>query len=106
MGWWFMAIRSKATNKGNDLIISIDGCFDFSCLQEFRDSYEKKQSIAKTYVVDLEKAENIDSSALGMLLALRDYAGGDHADIKIINGSKDIRNVFLKTKLCEMFHVE
>ena len=54
----------------------------------------------------LHKAEYIDSSALGMLLALRDYAGGEHADIKIINGSQDIRNIFLKSKLCEMFYIE
>tara|TARA_R110000868_G_scaffold31675_2_gene116027 strand:+ start:10346 stop:10648 length:303 start_codon:yes stop_codon:yes gene_type:complete len=100
-----MAIRSKSV-KGNELVIAVDGSFDFSCLQEFRESYEKKQAIAKSYVVDLDKAEYIDSSALGMLLALRDYAGGEHADIKIINGSQDIRNIFLKSKLCEMFYIE
>lgn len=101
-----MAIRSKSINKGEKLLISVDGQFDFSCLQEFRESYEKKQTIAKTYVIDLNDAEYIDSSALGMLLALRDYAGGENADIKIIGGSNDIRNIFLKTKLCEMFHLE
>ena len=101
-----MSIKTKSTQQGEGLIISIDGSFDFSCLQEFRDSYEKKQNIAKTYFVDLKETDKIDSSALGMLLALRDYAGGSSADIKIINGSDDIKNVFLKTKLCEMFHVE
>ena len=40
-----MAIRSKSV-KGNELVIAVDGSFDFSCLQEFRESYEKKQAIA------------------------------------------------------------
>jgi len=41
-----------------------------------------------------------------MLLALRDYAGGENANIKIISGSDNIKNIFLKSKLCEMFHIE
>lgn len=100
-----MAITSSLSDDKNSLIIKIEGRFDFNALQEFRKSYEKhgKQT---SYVLDLEEAEYLDSSALGMLLALRDYAGGDKADVKIINAIPDVKKILTITKLDELFKIE
>ena len=57
------------------------------------------------FIVDLEKSTYIDSSALGMLLALRDHAGGDKAKILITNCSEDIKKILSITKLDELFTV-
>ena len=35
----------------------------------------------------------MDSSALGMLLLLREFAGGDDADIQLVSPNAEIRNV-------------
>ncbi|NBV28939.1 anti-sigma factor antagonist [bacterium] len=100
-----MSIQSTSSADGKTLTIAVKGRFDFSSLQIFRNAYEKVEIKPEHYLVDLKESEYLDSSALGMLLALRDYAGGDTADVKIINCSNDVRKILLITKLDELFDV-
>jgi len=101
-----MAIQSQLNDeKNNELIIFVDGRFDFSVLQTFRSAYESVQVKPEKFVIDLEKSSYIDSSALGMLLALRDYAGGDAAKIQIQNCSPDVKRILSITKLDELFTI-
>ncbi len=101
-----MAIRSSVSNDGQELTISVQGRFDFSSLQLFRSAYENQESSPKTYVVDLKESDYLDSSALGMLLALRDHAGGDSSSIRIVNCNPDVKKILVITKLDELFTVE
>ena len=78
-----MPVVTEISPDGKKLTISIKGRFDFAKHQEFRESYEKNQLSA--IVVDLKEATYLDSSALGMLLLLRDHAGGESADIRVVN---------------------
>ena len=82
-----MAVTSVISEDGSKLTIAIKGRFDFAKHQEFRDAYEKLQPKPQLIVVDLKEATYLDSSALGMLLMLRDYAGGDDSDIRVINSN-------------------
>lgn len=101
-----MTIRSNVSNDGQELTISVQGRFDFSSLQLFRNAYESQEYQPKTYVIDLRESDYLDSSALGMLLALRDHAGGDSSDIRIVNCIPDVKKIFSITKLDELFTVE
>ncbi len=101
-----MTITAKPSTDGNELTIIVQGRFDFSSLQLFRNAYEKVNPKPKAYVIDLKESEYLDSSALGMLLALRDYAGGDEANIRIINSNPDVKKILVITKLDELFKVE
>ena len=101
-----MAIRSTLSPNGEELTITIQGRFNFSSLQLFRNAYENQQEQPRRYIIDLKESDYLDSSALGMLLALRDYAGGDSSDIRIINCSPDVKKIFVITKLDELFKVE
>lgn len=101
-----MTITSKASADGNELTITVQGRFDFSSLQLFRNAYETVNPKPKAYIVDLKESDYLDSSALGMLLALRDYAGGDEANIRIINSNPDVKKILVITKLDELFKVE
>lgn len=100
-----MSITSSISDDGNILTMSVHGRFDFSSLQPFRAAYENNDIKPKSYVIDLKDAEYLDSSALGMLLSLRDYAGGDRADINVINCNQDVKKILLITKLDELFKV-
>ncbi|MBM4222901.1 MAG: STAS domain-containing protein [Gammaproteobacteria bacterium] len=100
-----MAIQSVASDSGRLLTIQIQGRFDFSCLQAFRHSYEAVDVKPERYIVDMKECDYLDSSALGMLLALRDYAGGDDANISLQNCTNDVRKILLITKLDELFDV-
>lgn len=101
-----MSIKSAMSNDGQELTISVHGRFDFSSLQLFRNAYENLSGQPKSYVVDLKESDYLDSSALGMLLALRDHAGGDSANIRIINCNPDVKKILVITKLDELFTVD
>ncbi|WNO07909.1 STAS domain-containing protein [Teredinibacter sp. KSP-S5-2] len=102
-----MAIKSQVSEGGELLTISIDGRFDASSLDEFRKSYEDTDpSEIQRYVVDLEDTIHLDSSALGMLLVLRDFAGGDQANITISNCSPEVRKIFAISSFEQLFTIE
>jgi anti-anti-sigma factor len=42
-------------------------------------------------VIDLGDVDSMDSSALGMLLLLREHAGGDRSEIRIVNANTALR---------------
>jgi len=80
------------SNDDNSLTIEVEGKFDFQCHSDFRDAYEKSMQPFQRYIVDLTKATSIDSSALGMLLLLRDHAGGDNK-VEITYSDNDIARI-------------
>ena len=89
-----MAINAKMDEAEQKLTISVEGRFDFSAHKEFRDSYQCAEGEPRQYQVDMASADYIDSSALGMLLVLRDRSGGDAANISIVNCSDEIKKIF------------
>ena len=101
-----MGISTHESNDGQELTIAVSGRFDFSSLQLFRNAYESASVKPKCYVVDLKESDYLDSSALGMLLALRDHAGACGAKIKIINCNPDVKKILVITKLDELFIIE
>lgn len=84
-----MSVSSERSADGQQLTITISGRFDFSTHQDFRGAYEKETQ-AKRIVVDLKDTSYLDSSALGMLLLLRDHAGGERADVQLVNCNPDV----------------
>jgi len=98
-----VSISTSSQNDGSQLTISVTGTLGNDVHREFRDAYEKNQS--ESYVVDLGHSDNIDSSGLGMLLLLRDFAGGDDANITIINCSETILEIFKVTCFFRLFTI-
>ena len=100
-----MAVTSVISEDGSKLTIAIKGRFDFAKHQDFRDAYEKLQTKPQSVVVDLKEATYLDSSALGMLLMLRDYAGGDESDIRVINCSLDVSKTLDISNFNQLFDI-
>lgn len=73
--------------------LHIDDRFDFSVHRSFHKACLARPR-TRHYVIDLEGVVSMDSSALGMLLLLREHAGGDDADIRIVNASTELSNTF------------
>ncbi|CAI3807682.1 hypothetical protein DBADOPDK_04665 [Pseudomonas sp. MM223] len=82
-----MAVETDFSQDGKKLTIKIKGRFDFGKHQEFRDAYERQPDRPDSVVVDLKDTTYLDSSALGMLLLLRDHAGGDESDVRVVHAS-------------------
>ncbi|MBK1872105.1 MULTISPECIES: STAS domain-containing protein [Marinobacter] len=100
-----MPIETHRSHDGRSLTIKIEGRFDFSTHQAFRDAYEHGGRDVSGYVVDLSDATYLDSSALGMLLLLRDHAGGDSADIVIQNCNNDVRKILTISNFEQLFTI-
>lgn len=101
-----MAIQTSLSPDRAELCIAVEGRFDFSVHQEFRQAYEVVSPAPARYTVNLLKTTYLDSSALGMLLLLRDHAGGDAADVSIVNCNSDVRKILSISNFDQLFHVE
>lgn len=100
-----MAISTQLSADGQELTIAIQGRFDFGAHQEFRDAYERVEGTPKRYQVDLQGTTYLDSSALGMLLLLRDHTGGDHAQIRLLNCNGDVRKILAISNFEQLFQI-
>lgn len=100
-----MSVSSQLDQEQAKLVIAIEGRFDFSAHKEFRDCYEALEAQPECFQVDMGAANYIDSSALGMLLLLRDHAGGDQADVEIVNCSPDVRKILTISNFDQLFTI-
>lgn len=66
------------------VLVKISGHFGFSLHKQFRDAWLGSPR-GQRFIIDMARVEHIDSAALGMLLVLREQAGGDQAHIEIAN---------------------
>ena len=101
-----MPITTEKSSDNKMLTINVSGRFDFSMLQSFKTAYESVEPKPEFFIVDLKESDYLDSSALGMLLALRDYSGGDNGNVKIAHCNADVKKILVITKLDELFHIE
>lgn len=93
-----MAIHTQVAN--DEVTIVISGRFDFNAHREFREAV-KAVSSGSTCVVDLGETTYLDSSALGMLLLLRD--GG--REVKIVKCTDEVRKVLEIANFHRLFNV-
>lgn len=100
-----MSVVSEVSQEGQKLTISIKGRFDFGSHEDFRKSYEQLNQKPSSVVVDLKEATYLDSSALGMLLLLRDHAGGEDSDVRVINSNSDVRKILGISNFDKLFDI-
>lgn len=100
-----MTLSSTISSDGTVVTLVVAGRFDFNIHQDFRKAYEEHGSGVKKYVIDLKETEYMDSSALGMLLLLRDYAGGDSSDISILNGKSELKKILAIANFNKLFNI-
>jgi anti-anti-sigma factor len=101
-----MPVTSEISNDGATITIKVSGRFDFAVQNEFRDCYynvgENKDA---SFVIDMANTNYMDSSALGMLLMMREYLGGNDASISITNCSSDIKNILTVANFQGLFNM-
>ena len=100
-----MGVTSEASPDGKMLTIRIEGRFDFSMHQAFRNAYERIKEKPEVFTIDLHKATYLDSSALGMLLLLRDHAGGEQAQVTIAKPNSDVNKILAISNFNKLFKI-
>ena len=100
-----MGINTTVSDGGNHVTIAVAGKFDFQLYDEFRASYADTAGSGVSYVVDLSETEYLDSSALGMLLLLREHAGGESSNIEIAQASPEVRKILDVANFGKLFTI-
>jgi anti-anti-sigma factor len=87
-------MQTNVTSRDGSTAIVLQGRFDFNAHREFRDAVDRalKES-APEIKVDLAGVEYLDSSALGMLLMLRDKAKGAGKSVTLANARGAVKQV-------------
>lgn len=91
--------------EGNRVRIALSGRFDFNAHREFRRVCE--EAFQRTGVaaldVDLSAVSYIDSSALGMLLLLKDRAEVAKWDLQLIHTPPPVRHILEVANFHKLF---
>jgi len=68
-----MSVSCNVSQEDKQVVISVSERFDFSLHQQFRDAYSQCVDQNLNYILDLSDTDYMDSSALGMILLLKDH---------------------------------
>ena len=78
-------MRIDSSLSGDKACLSLSGRFDFHAHREFRSAYEKvlASEAVREIEVDFDGVDYLDSSALGMLLLLREKAEAQGSSVTL-----------------------
>lgn len=99
-----MSVAIETNADGNQVIVTVEGRFDFTCHADFRKAFVNAPKDV-SYIVDLGKATYMDSAALGMLLLLRERAAGDPTRVELKNSQGQPREVLNVANFAQLFRV-
>ncbi|HPE81377.1 MAG TPA: STAS domain-containing protein [Gammaproteobacteria bacterium] len=99
-----MSVTTTVSNDGKVVTIHVSGRFDFAMHQDFLRAYKEHPRGEKGFVVDLKNAEYMDSSAMGMLLQLRDYGAKDQS-MQLVNGNDGVREILRIANFDKLFKI-
>jgi len=98
-----MGISINVSDENKTATIKINGRFDFSLHNDFRKSYKDVVLKSGQYVVDLAGTEYLDSSALGMLLLLKEHADSQSSSVKLSGYSDEIKEILTIASFDKIF---
>ncbi|WJW76428.1 STAS domain-containing protein [Thiohalobacter sp. IOR34] len=97
-----MKVTSRLADGGKEVVIDINGRFDFSVQKEFREAYQHHDG-KLNYRVNLADTEYMDSSALGMLLLLREHAGNVDHRVRLAGAKGAVRKILEVANFDKLF---
>ncbi len=100
-----MPVIAQPSADGSARTIAVIGRFDFGLYRDFRAAYRDFSKNQCRYVVDLKDADYMDSSALGMLLLLREHVGEEGGKVRIANCRPDISRILAIAAFDRLFDI-
>lgn len=89
---------------GNTATLFIKGRFDIASYEVFNNAYSEFIGRVQQFQIDLSMTSFMDSSALGMLLLLREKAG-ETTDIELINANDDVTKILQIAQFHQLFTI-
>jgi anti-anti-sigma factor len=99
-------MQASIQNEAGKAVVKLSGRFDFNTHREFRGAYEPLVTDAsvRSVVVDFS-VDYLDSSALGMLLMLRDKLGGANKDVALTGVRGNVKQVLDIANFGKLFQI-
>jgi anti-anti-sigma factor len=88
-----MTVKKQISEDKKSIEISIEGRFDFSLHQLFRDAYVDSKDKGSMFKLCLSETSYMDSSALGMILLLKDHAESLSGKVIISKPSESVNQI-------------
>lgn len=99
-------MQAQLTRDNGSAVIKLSGRFDFNAHREFRSVIEDLMSKpVRDVKIDMAGVDYLDSSALGMLLMLRDKAKGASAEVALTNCAGAVKQVLEIANFSKLFRV-
>lgn len=100
-------MQATVSKDGEKAEIKLSGRFDFNAHREFRTAYDPIVADAdvRMVAVDFGSVDYLDSSALGMLLMLRDKLGGAGKEVILVNVRGSVKQVLDIANFSKLFRI-
>ena len=99
-----MSVIQEVSSDGMVVQINVSGRFDFRLSQQFRNAYRQTpDNDGVTFNIDLSNASYIDSSALGMMLLLREYAECKGGSVIIRSPAEQVEKILKVVNFEQLF---
>lgn len=100
-------MQATVTKEAASATIKLNGRFDFNTHRDFRAAYEPliADPTVKVVTVDFASVDYLDSSALGMLLMLRDKMGGVNKDVTLVGVQGNVKQVLDIANFGKLFRI-
>ena len=101
-----MGINTKVA--GNIATIHMTGRFDFNVQREFKEAYDPQlnNTVIAALEVNLAEVDYLDSSALGMLLMLRERATTSGKPLKLCKPNPSVAQILEIANFAKLFTIE
>ncbi|BCN93225.1 anti-anti-sigma regulatory factor [Thiomicrorhabdus immobilis] len=94
-----------AKEQDGVVTIQLGGSFDVSQYEKFKTICKKYDSSENRFKIDFAKTLYMDSSALGMLLLLREQTKGDKERVKLVNVSGTVNKILEVAHFNQLFTI-
>lgn len=100
-------MQIKTSMDNNKAKIAMSGRFDFNSHRQFRDAYDAimQNPDAREIEIDLGAVDYLDSSALGMLLLLREKTSNANKSMALINCRGVVQQVLEVANFNKLFTI-
>ncbi len=101
-----MAVNVNFSKENKQMSIMINDRFDFALHQQFRDSYKKCFEQNLNYILDLSSTSYMDSSALGMILLLKDHVDLHQSKLVIRKPNETVNKILKIAQFHRLMTIE
>lgn len=101
-----MPLDTSLINDGKTLLVKLPTTFDIGIHKEFRTLNADMDASVKDFAIDFSGTEHMDSSALGMLLLLRDELSTGSTTIELVNCSDNIKELLTLARFDTLFTIK